>query len=604
MGNQGDNTTHIVQNLSEQVQILQSKVAQLTQRLDTLEERQSTVPAQIQSQETSVIQPQAMAQPQQGAQAQEGPPALFDTSSLLPRISTICFLLVVALILRTITDNELINTQAGSILGMSYAGILILLGWRLYAKNSRLAPVFPGCGILLLFSIVLETHGRYESLSTNGAYAILFLAGLTVFVLSIRYRASNLICLGVPGTAIVSLIIDFPYPNFAILSLVLLSAIIASSYAYKQLMCRYLRWFTLFLASIFWLLWTAKMNTIPTCAEPVAEAMDPDWFFPMLLAFWATYLLTVVLNVLKKDLQLGFFESIIPTFTAVGSFAAGYVAICNWFQKESWFYVLMVVIATLHLALSWWLSRRDREKASGANVFILAGACLIVMSSASAFKQIGFILPIWSASALGLALLSAYMHNEGIRVTSYLLQIATCIVAIASGAVLIPSKAPFAAGLSAISFSLFSLIQYVWSRSNAPVQTHSFFFSKIDKQNYSAVALLITGLLGGYYFAQFFLHQVLNSMPGDITFMFKSGQSLIINIGALILMYIALKDSNKEIVIVASIVAVIGAGKVFIFDMFGIKGLPLVLSVFSTGVVAAFGSVVMGRWQKKETETA
>jgi hypothetical protein len=33
--------------------------------------------------------------------------------------------------------------------------------------------------------------------------------------------------------------------------------------------------------------------------------------------------------------------------------------------------------------------------------------------------------------------------------------------------------------------------------------------------------------------------------------------------------------------------------------MFGIKGVPLVLSVFSTGVVAAFGSVVMGRWQQK-----
>ena len=73
-----------------------------------------------------------------------------------------------------------------------------------------------------------------------------------------------------------------------------------------------------------------------------------------------------------------------------------------------------------------------------------------------------------------------------------------------------------------------------------------------------------------------------------MTSSFRSGQSLIINIAALVLMAIALKGRNKEIILIASIVALIGAGKVFIFDMFGIKGVPLVLSVFSTGVVAAF----------------
>ncbi len=547
---------------------------------------------------------QQQVQPQPAEQSQQGPPALFDTTALLPRISTVCFLLVVALILRTITDNNIINIQAGSILGMAYAGVLILLGWRLYSKNSRLAPVFPGCGILLLFSIVLETHGRYESLSTNAAYAILFIAGVTVFALSIRHRASKLICLGVPGTAAVAMAIDFPYPNYAVLSLLLLSAIIAASYAFKQQMCRYLRWFTLFLSAVFWLLWTSKMDTLPTCAEPVAEAMDPQWFFPMLFLFWSVYLITVVLNVLKKDLQLGFFESIIPTVTAAGAYGAGYVALCSWLDGEKWFYILMVIIATLHLALAWWLARRDRERSSGVNVFILAGACLIVLTSATVFQHLGYILPVWSASAFGLALLSAYLHNEGVRVTSYILQVATCAAAISSGAILVPSEAPLAAGLAGISLCLFSLFQYTWSRSNAPDQTHSFFFSKLDKHNYTAVALLVTGLLGGYYFGQFLLHQGLSSMTENFIHQFKSGQSLIINIGALILMYIALKGRNKEILVIASFVAIIGAGKVFIFDMFGIKGVPLVLSVFSTGVVAAFGSVVMGRWQKKETETA
>ena len=136
-----------------------------------------------------------------------------------------------------------------------------------------------------------------------------------------------------------------------------------------------------------------------------------------------------------------------------------------------------------------------------------------------------------------------------------------------------------------------------------PDPTNSFFFSKVDSKNYSAVTLLITGIIGSYFFAQLILHLGLSNITTVFSALYKSGQSLIINTGALILLYIALKRKNKEILTIGSIVALVGGGKVFIFDLFGIKGVPLVLSVFSTGVVAAFGSVVMGRWQKKETET-
>ena len=39
-------------------------------------------------------------------------------TSLLPRLATLCFLLVVALILRTITDSGLVNKLIGSGIGM------------------------------------------------------------------------------------------------------------------------------------------------------------------------------------------------------------------------------------------------------------------------------------------------------------------------------------------------------------------------------------------------------------------------------------------------------------------------------------------------------
>lgn len=595
MGNQAESQYKGLEQLSEQVRTLKDKVEHLSARLAALE---GSRPLHHSGDRTGSETAQPLREEIYTS------PGLIDTTSLLPRIATVCFLLVIALILRTITDNQIINTQVGSVLGMTYAAIIIVLGWRLYGKKSRLAPIFPGCGILLLFSVVLETHAHYESLSTVGAYSILFIAGGTIFAMSIRYRASSLVCLGVPGSAAVAMAIDFPYPIYPILGLLLLSAIIAASYAFKQQICRYLRWFTLILSIVFWMLWTSKMSTLPTSAETIAELMYPSWFFPMLFVFWGVYLTTVVLNVLKKDLQLGLFESILPAILALGAFGAGHVAVYNWFQDKDWFYGIIVVIATLHLALAWWLASHDREKASGTNVFIFAGACLIVATSAAVLKNIGYILPVWSASALILAYLSAYWRNEGVRVTSYILQTVTCAAAIISDAALVPATAPLATGIASLSLCVFSIIQYNWSRSHLPDQSHSFYFSKLDKKDYSAVALLITGLLGGYYFAQFGLYEILSKITADFAFQFRSGQSLIINIGAILLMYLALKGRNKEIIIIASIVALIGTGKVFIFDMFGIKGMPLVLSVFSTGVVAAFGSVVMGRWQKKEAETA
>lgn len=597
MGNHVESHVQGIENLTEQISILKERVEHLSARLSVLESSKSVSPATGKASSST-------AQPLPRKMHASQTPGLIDTSTLLPRIATICFLLVVALILRTITDNQIINTQVGSVLGMTYAAILILLGWRLYGKESRLAPVFPGCGILLLFSIVLETHARYQSLSTIGAYSILFIAGATIFAMSIRYRASTLVCLGVPGTAAVAMAIDFPYPIYPILGLLLLSAVIAASYAFKQQMCRYLRWFTLVLSVIFWMLWTSKINTLPTCAEPVAELMHPSWFFPMLFIFWGAYLTTVVLNVLKKDLQLGFFESILPTILAIGAFGAGHTAVCSWFQDKTWFYATLVVIATLHLALAGWLASHNREKTSGTNVFIFAGACLITMTGATVFKNIGYVLPVLTGSALALALLSAYWKNEGVRVTSYFLQVVTCATAIISGAILVPATIPVVTGLAALSLTLCSLIQYNWSRSHAPDPSRSFFFSTVDKKDYSAVVLLVTGLLGGYFFFQFGLHTVLSKMGADFEFQFRSGQSLIINFGAIVLMYLALKNRNKEIIIIGAIVALIGAGKVFLLDLFGIKGVPLVLSVFSTGVVAAFGSVVMGKWQKKEAETA
>jgi len=58
-------------------------------------------------------------------------------NAVLPRLATVCFLMVIALVLRTITDSGLVNKLLGSGLGMGYAAALMAFGWFKYGKESR-----------------------------------------------------------------------------------------------------------------------------------------------------------------------------------------------------------------------------------------------------------------------------------------------------------------------------------------------------------------------------------------------------------------------------------------------------------------------------------
>jgi hypothetical protein len=83
---------------------------------------------------------------------------------------------------------------------------------------------------------------------------------------------------------------------------------------------------------------------------------------------------------------------------------------------------------------------------------------------------------------------------------------------------------------------------------------------------------------------------------------FRSGQSVLINVAAIALILFAYLRRDKEIRNVAILVTIIGAIKVFLYDLLGVHGLPLVFSVFSFGVLAAVESLALGKWQKQPAE--
>ena len=83
---------------------------------------------------------------------------------------------------------------------------------------------------------------------------------------------------------------------------------------------------------------------------------------------------------------------------------------------------------------------------------------------------------------------------------------------------------------------------------------------------------------------------------------FRCGQSVLINTAAIALILFAYLRRNKELRNTAILVTVVGAIKVFLYDLLGAHGLPLVFSIFSFGTAAAIESIALGKWQKEPAD--
>ncbi|MBW2471341.1 MAG: hypothetical protein JRE18_04620 [Deltaproteobacteria bacterium] len=585
-----------LKSLTEKVDSLQAVVDELSARMHKLEKGEPLKEKrkQVQAAIPPLQEQQANLQDQQGMLKKAG------TGALLPRVAAVCFALVIALTLRTISDNEIINIQLGSMLGLGYAAALIIGGWWLYSRLSRLAPVFPACGLLLLFSVVLESHGRFESLSSVMAYIILFIAGSLVMALGLRYRASSQLCLAGLGTGLVGMSIDFPYPVYPLLALLLFGGAVSGYIASRQKICPSLRYTTFGLIIVFWLFWAFKLNVPPTCDEPTAAILHLSWFYPLLLIIWLFFTVTNIHRIATDTEDLGFFESLLPTIAGVGAFLAAWSVTVPWYRTTLLLGIVGVLAGLLHLVAGGWLAARNKEGAIGSTTYTFAGILLLSLGVAAIFSNLLWSVPILSVSAYLLARVANRWQSGGIRCTSYLFQLVAGVVAVASGVVAADFASPLVGSLVIGTLMTMSFLQYRWCRSHAPPLMHSAFFSWLDRKDFSAVILLLTGLMSGFFLLRLGLYQILARSTADLDFMFRGGQTVFINLGAVFLLMVASRRKNTEILTVAIVVGLLGMLKSFVFDLFGIKGMPLVFSVFSSGVVAAVGSVVSSRWQGKK----
>ncbi len=522
---------------------------------------------------------------------------LMGGSSLLPRIAALCFLLVVALGLRTLTDAGTIDPQIGSILGMVYAAALAFAGWFHYAKKSALAPVFSISGGLLMFSIVLESHARFESIPAELAYMTLAATGIGLGVTSYLQKVRLPILVGTFGMCFASVAIDWPAPFFPYLALVLWLANILAFFATRLRRCSWLRWVTL-LATLFMLmLWRTKLGKFVTFGGELQVHLAPGWIYPITLLLSGTLLAIALIGILRSgEERISKFDLTLPLINVLWA---------HWFvrypvENLSFFGGTSTLVALLHFGIAWKLSQRKLSRAPGTNAFTLAGAALLCVSLPDLLGSMLYALPLLAALALIISIFSARWQSGGMRVTAYVLQVVvTLSLTWFLGGEGVADHFMDGLIVSALC-GLLGLAHYRHCRKTPP-PAESVFFTRFDKIDRSAVLVLLAGLANGYFMTMVLVYQGLLRYPDvQLAEAFASIQSVSINGAATVIMSLALAWRNKELRNVAILIIIIGGAKVFLGDMLSISGLGLVVSVFSFGMAASLQSYALTRWQKVE----
>ena len=202
-----------VEHLKDQLAYLMARMDQLSSRIAALENGKVAIQKEIEP-------------PQSVKHAPPPSEKVWDMvggEQLFSRIAAVCFMLVFALILRTVADSGILNPTTGSIVGICYTFILILWGWRLFSRKSALAIVFPICGALLLFTVLIETNATFDTVPSIYGLTILFGAEILLGFMGHRFQQASLLYLATVGVSLTAILLDFPNNDFAAVALLLLT---------------------------------------------------------------------------------------------------------------------------------------------------------------------------------------------------------------------------------------------------------------------------------------------------------------------------------------------------------------------------------------------
>jgi len=569
----------------QQISDLSDQLEQLSQRVTLLEQAAVKTKAPTPDRINSVAAPKE----------EMGPSLLIDSSSLLKHVSVLCFLLVIALGLRTLMDNEMLNLQLGLVLGSLYAGSLIVCSHLFYRRSNSLAPVFSITGALLMFSVIIETHAHFAALPEELGYVMLAATGIGLAAISYLNRVALPIIVGTLGMCLSAVALGYPAPHFPYLALILWASNLLGFFATRLKRCSWLRWLLLFTTHFMLQIWGLRLSGVMLYGQGKTENLFPGLFIPVVILIGFTFMMIALFGIIRTgDDKVSRFDFSLPAVNASWCYVSAIYALKN----PAVFAWPAAAAAAIHFALAYWLSRRDSSNAQGTNTFTTGGLILACLSLPALLGNIIFSLPILAILALATCYFSCRWSSGGMRITSYLLQTYVAIVLLFEfiGGITAQHQSPIILCIIA-TCSVIPVAHYYYARKTSP-PVQSLIFGRYDKQDQSALLPLFAGLISAFFTSMLIASHALRFYyPEDMSVAFTATQSIIINLAAIFIMVRAFFRENSELRNVAIFILVIGGCKVFVIDMLNISGEWLVCSIFTFGIAAALESLILARWK-------
>ncbi len=579
--------------LEKRVADLEMQLAALTKTVDALHAgREAAIPAELTGKEKVPRKPTV-----QGG-ASEEILSWVDKSYILSRVATTSFIVAVAVALRTAADSGAIDLQIGSFMGMLYAMGLIMYGWFAYKEKSIQAPVFILWGTIIMCSVSVEAHRVFDTVPTELAYVAMAVMGLVTTIISRVNHVALPVFVGTLGMSFGSFALDYPSPVFPYLVIIMGLASIFATYATHLLRASWLRWL-LFVLTLFMIqIWDLKLAIYLGKLSPENLEFSVRGLLPSIGFLGVVFGGIALLGVLGKvQDKISKFDVVMPVLNVCWVYLAANYAIRQGLTTSMTFGWVALVAALAHLSIAWWLAVRTEGGSLGTTSFALAGGLLLAFSAPMAIGHAVIASALVALLAVGMAWASVRYEIVGLRLSSYLLQFYACSALVFLLWTTDGTKPSVVGALSSGLLSLIAFFHYFWARRHPAARGESF-MHKLNKNDRGASILLIAALFSGFFTMRVGIYQTLDFLHSATHSAFGGAQSVLINVTAAVLLWLSLMKRNKELRNVAVVITVIGAGKVFLMDMVQLKGMPLMISVFTFGLVAALASLVLGRWSR------
>ena len=562
-------------DLEARLEALTQEVRQLSERVARLEAgtRASTAPG-----------------PAGPSRAETGAPAAKiswgGASTVLSRTALVCFVLVVALVLRTLTDAGVLGPGPGAAVGLGYAGMLLGWGWIAYPRRPPVASLVAVCGALLLCAVVLEAAARLGVLSPGAAYAVLGVCGGALALLG-RRGLTPAVCTGVPALLLCAFVLAHRQPALAGPGAAVFASFLAAESVGLRPRCAWLPWLAVAATAGVWWGWAA--------GRAGATGAGP-WVLPLLGATAALHLGAAFRRARRAPEPRGrLLDGVLPVLTVAWGFPAA--AACA--PGSPWLGAGGTGASGLLLFLAHRLAARGLPAAAGTGAFSLASACLLAASLTAGWGLAAGALPPLAAFAWGLAVLAGRWKSPGTRAASYVLQGGVALGAAAAVLLAGAGPAPLPEAGAAAGAALVAGAHYRWCR-NRPPPPGAGFFARFDPTDDTAVVLLLSGLLLAFLALRSAVYPGIAAWARDVPGAFQAAQSVILHASAAALALAAVRRGNRELRAVALLVIAAAALKTLAHDLLTLGGLPLLASVSLLGASAAAIAVMLRRWPEAE----